>query len=194
MIKLTKKEKERLKGHTYKQKLQYLFRKYNKTTDLQSYITSVYKRWGVTQISRRQIRRLTKKEQTAYYRREYKILQGKYDIERKRQWKANYKQAMENAGVDKELIDEFVKVTNINNIDLLSRDLSDITSWYIQNANIQTAKDDADKMVKTIIGQARKGRYKESRELYKVRMQEQVRDTATTLSMYKQNRRRGRKR
>ena len=49
-------------------------------------------------------------------------------------------------------------------------------------------------MVKTIIVQARKGRYKESRELYKVRMQEQVQDTATTLSMYKQNRRRGRKR
>lgn len=177
--------KAKLRGKTYQEKVKILRKHYGEIGKAR--VKQTYEKWKIVQKDDKAIKLLPKSERTKYYRREYAMYTGRYEKQRQHIWKQNYIRAMQQAGVSQELIDEFKKVANVRNIDLLSHDLDSINTWYVQNDGIKYDKDEADTMVKNIISDIKNGKYSSSETptFYNNRINEMEENTKAILDIYK---------
>lgn len=179
--------KAKLRGKTYEEKVKILRKHYGEIGKAK--VKQTYEKWKIVQKEDKAIKLLPKSERTKYYRREYAMYTGRYEKQRQHIWKQNYIRAMQQAGVSEEVIEEFKKVANVRNIDLLSHDLDSINTWYVQNDGIKYDKDEADTMVKNIISDIKNGRYSSSETptFYNNRINEMEENVEAILDIYKKH-------
>lgn len=96
-----------------------------------------YQRWSIKRMSEEDIKGLSHEYKERFYKRQYQILTGTYDVNRRNNWIRNYVKTLREVGINthndesvKALINRFLKVAKGKDIDKLASELDDLKLLY----------------------------------------------------------------
>lgn len=96
-----------------------------------------YQRWAIKRISEEDIKGFSHEYKERLYKRQYQILTGRYEVNRRNNWIRHYVKTLREVGINnhndervKALINRFLKVAKGKDIDKLASELDDLKLLY----------------------------------------------------------------
>lgn len=96
-----------------------------------------YQRWSIKRQNEEDIKSLSHEYKERFYKRQYQILTGTYEVNRRNNWIRNYVKTLREVGINnhndesvKALINRFLKVAKGKDIDKLASELDDLKLLY----------------------------------------------------------------
>lgn len=131
-----KKSGSKLKKYkTYRGKVAFLKRVNPEQAEM--LLQEQYKRWSIKRISEEDIKGFSHEYKERFYKRQYQILTGTYEVNRRNNWIRQYVKTLREVGINnhnnesvKVLINRFLKVAKGKDIDKLASELDDLKLLY----------------------------------------------------------------
>lgn len=131
-----KKSGSKLKQYkTYRGKVNFLKRV--NPEQAEKILQDQYQRWSIKRQTEEDIKELPHEYKERFYKRQYQILTGTYEVNRRNNWIRQYLKTLREVGVSthndesvKALIDRFLKVAKGKDIDKLASELDDLKLLY----------------------------------------------------------------